>query len=135
LEAIARCSSLNVTLSFNDLKLFQERCFDRSVAIRKQSLISLSELFKQNLTSLKLCQMWISSVLPLIMDPEASIIEKCLDYFQQLVIDRIINPSMYLIRSIQYFISCCGCKYCECVVANTLSYELNQKIYLFFSIV
>lgn len=35
----------------------------------------------------------MTSVLPLILDPEASIVEKCLSYFQELVIERIIHAS------------------------------------------
>jgi len=93
LETIAYCRIPNVELTANDLRLFQERCFDRSLAIRKQSLISLSELFKQNPSSIQLCRIWLTSVLPLILDPEVSVVETCLAYFHELVIERIVHSS------------------------------------------
>jgi hypothetical protein len=49
LEMIGRSSIDGVELTKDDVGLLQERCWDPQVAIRKQAVVSLSELFKSAL--------------------------------------------------------------------------------------
>lgn len=46
LEMVGRLKLEGVELGDNDIRMLQERCLDPQVAIRKQALVSLSELLR-----------------------------------------------------------------------------------------
>lgn len=93
-------------LSYDDLLIFQEKCNDNAVSIRKQaicSLIKFIDLFPTNTYLQNIC---LNSILPLIMDSvnyflififnniflkESSIQEKCLDFTKQILFQKILE--------------------------------------------
>jgi condensin-2 complex subunit D3 len=80
-----------------DICLIVERCVDSSVSIRKQAIASLTGLLLEYPTNHTLCIAWVRGVLPLVMDPESSVQERCLDYFEDVILSRIRDKYILLL--------------------------------------
>jgi hypothetical protein len=98
-----------------ELRLLADRCSDPAVSIRKQvqrpfsllyahfatatihtwsfsqAMIALGNLLKLHPSHPTLYKIWLSAVLPLVADPESTIIEKCLDEVEELVFERVVK--------------------------------------------
>ena len=73
-------------LEEQDLCLLLERCMDSAVSIRKQAINSLTRLLTAQPNNKPLCTAWLHGVLPQITDPESSVQEKVLDYFDEIIL-------------------------------------------------
>ena len=73
-----------------DVALFATRCNDVSVLTRKQAMASLSSLLLADPGSKLLQSTWVKAVLPLVADPEQSILNRLVDLVHEVILDRII---------------------------------------------
>lgn len=80
-----------LVLGAAELRLLADRCSDPAVSIRKQAMIALGNLMRHHPSHPTLYKVWLSAVLPLVADPEATIIEKCLDEVEELVFERVVK--------------------------------------------
>ncbi|GAB5032194.1 condensin-2 complex subunit d3 [Nannochloropsis oceanica] len=74
-----------------DVELFAVRCNDVSVLTRKQAMASLSSLLLADPGNALLQSTWVKAVLPLVADPEQSILNRLVDLVHEVILDRIIN--------------------------------------------
>ncbi|XP_074660427.1 condensin-2 complex subunit D3-L-like [Tubulanus polymorphus] len=79
-------------LSFNkeDLMTIHGRCLDPGLSVRKQAMQSLTEILLIYPENPDFQWAWLDGVLPLVMDRESSIVEKCLDYLQIVLLENIV---------------------------------------------
>jgi len=73
-----------------DVGLFAVRCNDVSVLTRKQAMASLSSLLLADPGNKVLQSTWVKAVLPLVADPEQSILNRLVDLVHEVILDRII---------------------------------------------
>lgn len=73
-----------------DVQLFATRCNDVSVLTRKQAMQSLSALLLARPGDLALQETWVRAVLPLVADPEQSILNRLADIIHEVILDRIL---------------------------------------------
>lgn len=78
-------------LDETDLKMLQYRCWDSAVSIRKQAIGSLTEIYKNNPEHETLPSIWLESIMPLILDPESTVQEKCISFIDEIIITPIEN--------------------------------------------
>eukprot|EP01119_Soliformovum_irregulare_P025524 TRINITY_DN9493_c0_g1_i1.p1 TRINITY_DN9493_c0_g1~~TRINITY_DN9493_c0_g1_i1.p1 ORF type:complete len:1075 (-),score=286.46 TRINITY_DN9493_c0_g1_i1:69-3293(-) len=81
--------SSTMFLSKKDLSIFKEACYDSAVSIRKQAIASLMELMNHFSSSSVLCAVFLDALLPMIMDVESSVQDKCVDAIQEFLLNRI----------------------------------------------
>eukprot|EP00624_Nannochloropsis_granulata_P000481 evm.model.NODE_11823_length_16375_cov_18.355114.1 len=74
-----------------DVGLFAVRCNDVSVLTRKQAMASLSSLLLADPGNASLQSTWVNAVLPLVADPEQSILNRLVDLVHEVILDRIIR--------------------------------------------
>ena len=60
-----------------------------------QAMIALGNLMRHHPSHPTLYKVWLSAVLPLVADPETTIIEKCLDEVEELVFERVVKAYKY----------------------------------------
>ena len=82
---------LTITIDESDICLLMERCVDNSVLIRKQAMTCLTEYLIKTPKITTIQTAWIHGVLPLITDPESTVHDKLIDYFDSLIFQKIIN--------------------------------------------
>ena len=58
-------------------------------------MIALGNLMRHHPSHPTLYKVWLSAVLPLVADPETTIIEKCLDEVEELVFERVVKAYKY----------------------------------------
>ncbi|KAK3583282.1 hypothetical protein CHS0354_011171 [Potamilus streckersoni] len=73
-----------------DLEILRDRCRDPALSVRKQAMMSLTELlqgcpFENNLQSA-----WLDGILPLIIDRETTLQEKCLEILEEVILGNIV---------------------------------------------
>lgn len=83
----------SLSLSLDDLRLFHEKTTDVALSIRKQAVASLTNMMRVQPTHPILYPIWLRAVLSSVLDPETSMQEKCLDYFEEIVLQRVIAYS------------------------------------------
>ena len=79
--------------------LIRERCFDVSLSVRKQSVVSLKELLLACPDSRPVRALFLSGLLPLVLDPETSVQERSVEVlvdelFSQLTPYRAARPCL-----------------------------------------
>ncbi len=79
-------------ITADDLQIFYDGCMDSSLAIRKQSLQSISRLYRQSGpgVDLILTKAWLGAVLPLSADREVTVQDKALEAVDELMLQPII---------------------------------------------
>ena len=77
LENILRSS--NSLMAEDLVSVLAEHCRDSSLAVRKQMVISLTELVRTYPENVSLIKVWVNGVFPLILDVEAKAAEKVLE--------------------------------------------------------
>lgn len=75
----------------SDVALFATRCNDVSVLTRKQAMASLSSLLLADPGNGTLQKTWVKAVLPLVADPEQSILNRLVELIHEVILDRIIE--------------------------------------------
>ncbi|XP_046375579.2 condensin-2 complex subunit D3-like isoform X1 [Haliotis rufescens] len=73
-----------------DLAILEERCADPSLSVRKQAMMSLTELLLQHTTDTKMQRAWLDGVLPLVMDRETTLQDKCIETLEDIVLDNVV---------------------------------------------
>lgn len=91
LEMVGRSRFEAVALTADDVAILQERCFDPQVGIRKQALISLSELFKSQPHNAILRQSWVATVPSLSFDSEQTVQDKVMAYVEEMIFDGAVK--------------------------------------------
>jgi len=114
--AAASPAPLLSCLTASDLQIFYDGCFDKSLSLRKQSMMSLTALFKHYIeqhdeafdsnnqdasaasslddsllvSSLSnLSRIWLGAVLPLIVDRERGVVDKCVEVIEEVIVKRV----------------------------------------------
>ncbi|XP_013791345.1 condensin-2 complex subunit D3-like, partial [Limulus polyphemus] len=77
----------------NYIKLLENHCLDPAVLVRKQAVQSLSNLLECCPLSTTIQKHWMQGVLPLVLDPENSIQEKCLEMVYSLLLEKIVSKT------------------------------------------
>ncbi|PIK34603.1 putative condensin-2 complex subunit D3-like, partial [Apostichopus japonicus] len=77
-------------LDEGSLQVIQERCRDPALSVRKQAMVSCTNLLMKHATNESLQRSWLLEVLPLVVDREPSAQEKCLQLVQEALIDGIV---------------------------------------------
>jgi condensin-2 complex subunit D3 len=94
-------------LEEKDLVLLQDACQDPALSIRKQGMISLTQLLRVHpgiesdlffllmsfTDNTSLANVWLNSILPLVMDAETTVQEKCVDFVEEIIFAEVINYS------------------------------------------
>lgn len=90
LEAIIfNTEGATASLTPSDLQVFYDGCMDASLAIRKQSLSSISKLLRNRVTDVVLQKCWLGAVLPLVTDRENTVQDATLDFIDELILQPI----------------------------------------------
>jgi hypothetical protein len=85
-------NSLHHLLTPEDLQVFYDGCMDSSLAIRKQSLSSISRLYRSSgPTDLIMTRAWLGAVLPLTGDRELTVQEKALEVIDELILQPVLS--------------------------------------------
>ena len=100
LQVLENILKTSTSLMADDLvTVLAEHCRDPSLAVRKQMVISLTELVKTYPDNTALVQTWVNGVFPLILDVETKAVEKVLEcvwecLFGNLVHMRKVSPEV-----------------------------------------
>ncbi|KAL5006443.1 hypothetical protein ScPMuIL_015249 [Solemya velum] len=73
-----------------DIEVLKERCRDPSLTVRKQAMQSLTDLLLDMSHDEHLQRMWLDGVLPLVIDRETSLQEKCFETLEGIVLNNIV---------------------------------------------
>ncbi|XP_067654633.1 condensin-2 complex subunit D3-L-like isoform X2 [Haliotis asinina] len=73
-----------------DLAILEERCADPALSVRKQAMMSLTELLMQHTTDTKIQRAWLDGVLPLVMDRETTLQDKCIETLEDIVLNNVV---------------------------------------------
>lgn len=85
---------ITMLLSEEDLDIFMKACHDISfISIRKQGLLSLSQLMVVRPLDLSLQEAWINAVLSLVIDSEVSVIQKVITVVNEVIFEKLISWS------------------------------------------
>ncbi|KAJ1415856.1 hypothetical protein B484DRAFT_157875, partial [Ochromonadaceae sp. CCMP2298] len=74
-----------------DVEAFTVRCADPSVSVRKQALVSLGEMLSARAASSALQDAWLTHVLPMVYDGEASVASKVAEEAHTLLFANLVN--------------------------------------------
>ncbi|XP_076344114.1 condensin-2 complex subunit D3-like [Tachypleus tridentatus] len=91
LENILIIKEINTLESY--IKLLETHCLDPAVLVRKQAVQSLSNLLESSPLSATIQKHWMQGVLPLVLDAENSIQEKCLEMIDNLLLQNIVSKT------------------------------------------
>ncbi|XP_055997299.1 condensin-2 complex subunit D3-like isoform X2 [Ostrea edulis] len=72
-----------------DLDVLVERCRDPALSVRKQALQSLTDLLLAMPTEKPLQKCWLDGVLPLVIDRESTLQEKCMETLEEIVLNNV----------------------------------------------
>lgn len=61
-----------------------------------QAMESLTELMRVHPSHPALYRAWLTGVLPLVADAESSVQQKCLDYVEEIIFDRVIQTTKFV---------------------------------------
>ncbi|CAN7989365.1 unnamed protein product [Ixodes hexagonus] len=68
------------------LEILMESCLDPTVLVRKQALQSLTRCVQAHPDKESVQRLWLSGALPLVLDPESSVLEKAVETVEELVL-------------------------------------------------
>ena len=71
------------------VNILEERCRDPSLTVRKQAMQSLCSLLVDLPTCHLIQKAWLNGVLPLILDRESTLQEKCMKHLQEIILYKI----------------------------------------------
>ncbi|XP_076046564.1 chromosome associated protein D3 [Oratosquilla oratoria] len=82
-------------LSVKNLKVLAAHCRDPALLVRKQMITSLTLLLDTYPEHDDISSIWVSGVLPLVLDPEAKVQEKVVEVLDQLLFSRLLPYHKY----------------------------------------
>jgi len=92
LQVLENVLKLSGSLMSGDLiKVLAEHCRDSSLAVRKQMVISLTELLKMYPDNDELLNIWVEGVFPLILDVEAKAAETVLERIWEVLFQNMVS--------------------------------------------
>jgi len=65
-------------------------------------MTSLTQLLRVHGENKDLALIWLKSILPLVMDPESTVQEKCLDFLEEMILDKIVSYAKYHINRLLF---------------------------------
>ncbi|EEC10193.1 condensin, putative [Ixodes scapularis] len=68
------------------LEILTESCLDPTVLVRKQALQSLTRCVQAHPEKESVQRLWLSGALPLVLDPESTVLEKAVETVEELVV-------------------------------------------------
>ena len=92
LQVLENILKTSTSLMADDLvSVLAEHCRDPSLAVRKQMVISLTELVKTYPDNAALVQTWVTGVFPLILDAETKAVEKVLECVWECLFGNLVH--------------------------------------------
>ncbi|KAL3841668.1 hypothetical protein ACJMK2_019782 [Sinanodonta woodiana] len=73
-----------------DLEILRDRCRDPALSVRKQAMMSLTELLQCYPFDSHLQSAWLDGILPLVIDRETTLQEKCLEILEEVILGNIV---------------------------------------------
>lgn len=99
-QPLSEVETISMLVTDDDVSMFVKGCTDSSVSVRKQAVDSITDLMLSRPVDSFLQDSWVTAVLPLIFDPEATVQQKVAQSVFSLVIDTSVawvqhekNPS------------------------------------------
>ncbi|XP_070565322.1 condensin-2 complex subunit D3-L-like isoform X2 [Ptychodera flava] len=91
IQAIESIIKLDMTnISKEDIQVIRAKCQDAALSVRKQAMVSLTELLLAKPESNLLQNMWLDGVVPMVTDMETGCQEKCLDIMENVFLGNIL---------------------------------------------
>ncbi|XP_052797938.1 condensin-2 complex subunit D3-like [Mya arenaria] len=88
LEAAVRFQMPNYTEQ--NLSCLKDHCRDPGLSVRKQALQSLTDLLADFPTDIIIQTTWLEGALPLVIDRESTLSEKCMETLEEIVISNVV---------------------------------------------
>eukprot|EP00050_Salpingoeca_kvevrii_P019232 m.83884 g.83884 ORF g.83884 m.83884 type:complete len:1438 (-) comp8320_c0_seq1:218-4531(-) len=76
-------------VSTHTLEALHKRCLDPALSVRRQALVSLTQLLKHSSRSTTMCRLWLEAALPLVMDRDDSVRTKCTEIMSELILKAV----------------------------------------------
>ncbi|XP_013421008.1 condensin-2 complex subunit D3-like, partial [Lingula anatina] len=73
-----------------DLDILNERCQDPALSVRKQAMMSLTQLLSEMPDNRTVQSLWLDGVLPMVMDRETGAQERCMEIVQDILLNNIV---------------------------------------------
>lgn len=90
-SASRRClDHVNMLIMDDDLEVFASHCRDASLSVRKQAMLSLTELLTARPADALIQDMWIQAVIPMTFDAESSVANKVAESLHTLLFDNLV---------------------------------------------
>ena len=83
--------TVSMLITDDDVDLFSMACSDSSVSVRKQAVDSITQLLLSRPVDAFLQDAWVTNVLPLVVDPEATVQQKVAHSIRYLVLDTCLE--------------------------------------------
>lgn len=81
---------VNMLIMDDDLEVFASHCRDTSLSVRKQAMLSLTELLVARPADALIQDVWVQSVIPMTFDAESSVANKVAESLHSLLFDNLI---------------------------------------------
>ncbi|XP_065903031.1 condensin-2 complex subunit D3-L-like isoform X3 [Dysidea avara] len=101
LEALVRLDLNHIRKE--DVQIFHDHCMDPALSVRKQALTSLNSLTIDAPTCTILHSLWLDGVMPMVMDKEISVQEKCFLLLEEFLLS-LISPYTDLPSEMEKFV-------------------------------
>ncbi|CAH1786833.1 unnamed protein product, partial [Owenia fusiformis] len=75
--------------NIKDVKVLHERCQDPALSVRKQALISLTDVLLEMPHNKQIQSTWLDGVVPMVMDRETGAQEKCFEILEDVILSNI----------------------------------------------
>lgn len=82
--------SITMLVSEEDLEVFASHCRDTSLSVRKQAMVSLTELLRSRPADALIQDMWVQSVIPMTFDAESGVSNKVAESLHALLFDNLV---------------------------------------------
>lgn len=89
-EPLSEVETVSMLVTDDDIDLLAKGCSDSSVSVRKQAVDSITDLLASRPVDAYLQDAWVTSVLPLMVDPEATVQQRVAQSLFRLVVDTCI---------------------------------------------
>ncbi|XP_068094896.1 condensin-2 complex subunit D3 isoform X2 [Hyperolius riggenbachi] len=84
-----------VPCSAEELAILRDRCRDPALSVRKQSLVSLTELLQAQPQNVMVQKAWLNGMIPVVMDTESTVQEKMLERLDEVLLQNIKHYKYY----------------------------------------
>eukprot|EP01032_Pedospumella_encystans_P013832 gene13832-15908_t len=88
--ADGKVETITMLVSEEDLEVFAAHTRDASLSVRKQAMVSLTELLRARPADALIQDMWVQSVIPMTFDPESGVSNKVAESLHALLFDNLV---------------------------------------------